>query len=154
MQKFENINKELTSPAGAMNPLYSVPEVSQPPYNPTVVSQAMKYQAVYPEIFYKLQPYIMMVCDQMDFGPTMPNMETIQHMTDNIYKDVCRMYPDLAEYARSNDKKENDDPPPFDRDRDMDRDIFERPFRRRGMFRDIIDILLLSELFGRRRRFF
>jgi len=83
-----------------------------------------------------------------------PNMDMVQQITDNIYDDVVKMYPDMAEYARNNEnetaavfeRNTNDDPPPFGPG------MFNRRFRRRGLFRDVIDILLLSELFRRRRR--
>lgn len=126
--------------------LSSNANLSPMPYTQKDEEALMNYQLVYPEIFYKLQPYVMMVCDQMDYSSVMPNMGTVQQMTDNIYNDVVRMYPDLAEYADNNAEAVptfNGDPPPFG-----------RRFRRRGVLRDIIDILLLSELFGRRRRRF
>ena len=139
VQKIEN-NKEVMSMPQAM------PE-NRTPYAGSMAKPMMEYQTMYPEIFYKLQPYVMMVCDQMDYSSIMPNMEMVQNMTDNIFDDVCRMYPDLVEYVRNN---ENDEAaiPTFNHNPDR------RRFRRRGLFRDIIDILILSELFGRRRRFF
>jgi hypothetical protein len=119
---------------------------------------------VYPEIYYKLQPFIMMVCDQMDtFGSMMPTQEMIEQMTDSIYDDVKRMYPEIAEYARETENKTMSDsasaqtvviPQIYDDRRDYDdRDRFRRRFRRRGMLRDLIDILLLSEFARRRRRY-
>ncbi|MBW7571992.1 hypothetical protein [Caproiciproducens faecalis] len=128
----------------------------------------MANQMVYPEIFYKLQPYIMLVCDQMDtFSSLMPTQEMVEHMTDSIYDDVCRMYPDIAEYTREYEKRAKDDPPDppdppagFGRGFGRGFGMFEREprfgfgFRRRGLFRDLIDILLLSELTRRRRRFY
>lgn len=149
MEKTENVTREAIS-SPAPNATQSMTEMKPTPYAQAAVKPKMAYQMIYPEVFYRLQPYIMMVCDQMEYGSVMPTMETVQHMTDNIYDDVCRMYPDLAEYVRNNENKAKDDPPPFDRDPDM----FGRRFRRRGVFKDLIDILILSELFGRRRRFF
>jgi hypothetical protein len=63
------------------------------------------------------------------------------------------MYPDMVEYIRSAEQKGGANIPAqgfitFDRDRDRSR------FRRRGVFRDFIEFLLLSELFRRRRRIF
>lgn len=107
---------------------------------------------VYPEIYYKVQPFIMMACDQMDMHQ-MPTQAMIDQMADNIHDDVVRMYPDMAEYAQSTMTTIADphDPPPFGRDHRDGR------FRRRGLFNDLITILLLQELLGRRgfgRRFF
>jgi hypothetical protein len=172
-QENPNVRPMMTTPV-VMNPQNNIPQVMQNPYNqatmPQMMSGAMKYQALYPEVFYKLQPYVMMACDQMDaYGYMMPTQEIIEHMSDNICDDVCKMYPDLAEYAHKNDNTMKADPPNdpdgrmgdhgFMSDnegfmRDRDRFGFGRGFRRRGFFRDFIDILLLSELFGRRRRRF
>lgn len=125
----------------------------------TMPIRDMANQVVFPEIFYKMQPYIMMVCDQIEaFGNAMPTQEMIEGITDNIYEDMSKMYPDLVEYANEKAVETVVSPYDFrgdrdwDRDRDRDHDRRRRPFRRRGMFRDVIDILLLSELFGRRRR--
>lgn len=99
----------------------------------------------------------MMACDQMDtYSSEIPTQVMIERMSDTIYDDVCRMYPDMVEYAGCAGKKDDTDPPQgfMARDRDRDRDMFEHHFRRRGPFRDFIDFLLLSELFRRRRRFF
>jgi hypothetical protein len=68
------------------------------------------------------------------------------------------MYPDIAEYAENMDKKNPGEVPVirglgqglFDRNFDM----FGRRFRRRGILRDLIGIMLISEFFRRRRRLF
>jgi hypothetical protein len=123
----------------------------------------MTYQLVYPELFYRLQPFILIGCDQMDNGPMIPTQEMIEHMSDSIYEDVHRMYPDMAEYASSYDRRAKDDPPRIEvrdlgmRDlgmRDRGLGMFDHRFRRRGMLHDLIDILLISELFRRRRRMY
>lgn len=130
---------------------------------PQKTPEPMPCKVVYPEVFYRLQPYIVMVCDEMDtFGSEMPSQVMIEQMTDSIYDDVCRMYPDLADYAK--EKGETiptvemygmDSDHDHDHDHDFDRDdFFRRRFRRRGIFRDLIDILLLNEFFNRRRRRF
>lgn len=121
----------------------------------------MMCRNTYPEIYYKLQPFIMMACDQMEVcGPQMPTQEMVENMCDHIHTQVCHMHPEIAEYAQKCDNDPGDDPDPpagfrfggFERG--MDRMGFGFPFRRRGPFRDLISILLLSELFRRRRRFF
>lgn len=122
---------------------YTSPEMSN--YNQAETKVPMTGQSVYPEIYYRLQPYVMTVCDQMDFENIEPNMDMVMQITDSIYDDVRRIYPDLAEYA---DNNSNEALPtiaigPFPR-------MFRN--RRRGIFRDIIDILLLEELSRRRRR--
>jgi hypothetical protein len=113
----------------------------------------MANQIVYPELFYKLQPFIMMACDQMEsysFGTMIPTQDMIEQFSDNIHEAVCRMYPDIADYAESADRKSNGELPViaglgqgmFDRNYDM----FSRRFRRRGILRDLIGILLISDL--------
>jgi hypothetical protein len=120
----------------------------------TGVSPAMAYQTAFPEIYYKLQPYIMMVCDQIDaLGSTMPSQDMLDRISDSIYDDMNRRYPDLAEYARTQEEKANSDPVIQAARFGDDPPMFGWRFRRRGLFRDLIDILLLSELFRRRRRF-
>lgn len=145
------------------------PSAYQPLQSNMAKPGTMACHMVYPEVYYKLQPFVMMVCDSTDlFQREVPTQEAVEQMTDSIYDDVCRMYPDIADYAGKYDKKMKDDPPgsdpadppdppPFG-PRGFGREFFEpeffRPrFRRRGMLRDLIDILLLSEL-TRRRRFY
>lgn len=128
------------------------PFMNQTPYNMSELNDLMNYRIAYPEIYYKCQPFVMMACDQLDALTTeMPTQEMIEIMSDNLYDDISRMYPDLVEYATNADQKYEEDIPTqgfqnYDRDRDG------RRFRRRGVFRDFIDFLLLSELFRRRRR--
>lgn len=122
----------------------------------------MAYQLVYPEIFYRLQPYIMMVCDQMDIhGNFVPTQDMVEQLTDSIHDDICRMYPDIADYADNYNQMNYNDPPlmddygrvMFDRDRDFDYGMFGRRFRRSGSLRDLTSILLLSEIFRRRKMY-
>jgi len=105
----------------------------------------------------------MMVCDQMDIGGNfMPTQDMVDQVTDDIYEDVLRVYPDLANYQARNSDPPANDPPPFMgsfrremyRGRDFDRDFYPRRFRRSGSLQDLISILLLSELFRRRRMYY
>ncbi|CDZ23723.1 hypothetical protein CCDG5_0592 [[Clostridium] cellulosi] len=124
----------------------------------TVVSQAtedaMTYRALYPEIYYKLQPYISAACDIMDsYGITMPTQKQLDDMTDGIYEEFVRTYPDMAEYMSEQSTRNNpNDPPPFSGGFRRFRPGFR--FRRRGLGRDFISALLLAELLGRGRFFF
>jgi hypothetical protein len=117
----------------------------------------MTYLLVYPEVYYRVQPYVMMVCDQMDsYSMMMPSQEMVEQMSDGIYEDMRRMYPDMVEYANDSEKKAKEDPPFIEVQTFYGRGfgMFGRHGRRRGPVRDLIDILLLSELFRRRRRFY
>lgn len=135
---------------------YCMPEMNPSPYREIGVAPAMEgamvCRMVYPEVYYKLQPFIMSVCDQMNtYGYMMPTQDMVDQMSDNIYDDVCTMYPDMAEYAYNHEMKSSIETAQFGRDF---RHEGRGRFRRRGLFRDIIDILLLNELFGRGRGIF
>ena len=138
-----NINYGMQNPYGNNLQPAGQPESS--------VSSMTTSQMAFPEVFYKIQPYIMMVCDQLDaFGSAMPAQEMLDNIVDGIYNDICVRDPNLAEYLRSQETnpamqsaKSDPDPPPYG-----------WRFRRRGIPRDLIEILLLSELFGRRRRYY
>lgn len=138
-----------------MNNQSVMPEMMQS-YPPTAVNPAledvMTYRAIFPEIYYKLKPYISMTCDLIFSYGMMPTQQQLEEASDGIYNDFCAMYPDMAEYmSKSGGKDDPPGDPPF---RGGFREGF-RPgfgfgrFRRRGLGRDFIDALLLSELLGR-----
>ena len=128
-------------------------ELKVSPYNQVgapITKGAMVNHLVYPEVYYKLKPYVMSVCDQMGTnGYVFPTQEILEQMTDSIYDDVCSMYPDLEEYANDYHNNANVESSQFGRD-----PYYGRHFRRRGLFRDLIDILFLTELFGRGRYYY
>lgn len=131
-------------------PPVAQPQMTQPQMTQQQMNDLMNARVMYPEIYYKIQPHIMLACDQMDaMSNAMPTQEMVDSMADNIYSDVRQMYPDLSEYADNkaanpNEVRETVTRPFYGG--------YGRPFRRRGALRDIVEILLLSELFGRRRR--
>lgn len=124
----------------------------------------MGYRSVYPEIYYKLTPFVSMTCDLIFSYNMMPTQEKLEEMSDGIYDDFCKMYPDMCDYmGKSADR--SDDPAAF-------RSVFRDSgfggfrgdggfrggggygsgfgsFRRRGLGRDLIYGLLLSDLLGR-----
>lgn len=109
-------------------------------------------QLVYPEIFYKLQPFVILVCDEFERYSVTPTQQMIDEAANGICAEACRIYPDLMYYSFN--QSGNDDPPfmrEFDLRRrgDFDHDFFMRRFRRRGNFHDLVSILLLSEIFRR-----
>lgn len=126
-----------------MRPMDEYPNM-QPEQMPP---QAIQFRLMYPDIYYRLLPYIMMACDEMDsFATEMPTQDMIEQMSDNICDEMLAMYPDLSDYIKDMES----------RDTTIAVQVplrFRRPRRRRGLFRDLIDILLLTELFRRRRRF-
>ena len=115
----------------------------------TAEEQKMMYCYIYPDVYYKVQPFVMMVCDEMDAGNFgMPSPEMMRQVSDQIYEDVCRVHPDLAERdhyrgmsleaASAYDLTEN---------------FVEAQQFGGGFFNDLINIMLLNEIFRRRRRY-
>lgn len=138
---------------GAPEPMQAAPAIQQPATN-AEMNEAKAYQALYPEIVYKLQPYILMACDEMDtYGIAMPTQQQMENMSDSICENVCRMYPDMRSYLHSGDTASDPpDDPPFVPT--AYRRGFGGRFRRRGIGRDLIDTLLLAELLNRRRYYY
>lgn len=110
----------------------------------------MNYQCIYPDVYYKVQPFVMMACDEMDAcNCVMPTYDMVCRMTDQICEDVCRVHPDLAERDHYREMSYEavsayNVPGSF---------VEAQQFHRGGFFRDLITIILLNEFF-RRRRFY
>lgn len=98
----------------------------------------MNYPLMYPDIYYKIYPYACKVCDKMD-NPYVayPSESNVQSMIDECYDQCVREVSDLEEY--------------FGQKVSAD-DKGETKIRRRRLLRDLIGIILISELFRRRRR--
>lgn len=99
-------------------------------------------EITYPEIYYKIQPFILSACDAMLFGSggnVAPTWNQVDAMSEEIYADISAMHPDLLEYAGVGMTASYVETAQFGGGR----------FRRRGVFRDVLDILLLNELFRR-----
>ena len=44
---------------------------------------------LYPEIYYKVEPYILSACDEMtSFGSDMPSKKAISAMSDRVYAQI------------------------------------------------------------------
>jgi hypothetical protein len=56
--------------------------------------------AVYPEVFCKLKPIIVIMCDTLVSSGTYPNQQDVDDISDYIYDEFCRMYPDMKEYMQ------------------------------------------------------
>lgn len=123
--------------------------IKQGPYSQAELNDLLQYRLTYPEIYYKCQPFVMMICDQMDtYSSEMPNQEMVEQMTDKAITDIYQMYPDIADYTNYSEQTVNY------RNDDNTRDWnYGRRFRRRNPFKDFIEFLILSELFRRRRRY-
>ena len=153
MQYHKDFNEKIVIKQGMSDPPQHLLSKNLSTFYPTeektLMAEAFHDQAVYPEVFYKVQPFIVMACDQMEAMGGMPTQSMIDQMTDRIYEDVCQMYPEMAEYAQSTALQENDQLLSVQYGRRYNRRSQSR-FRRRGLFRDLIDILFLYELLGRR----
>lgn len=112
--------------------------------------QHMVYQSVYPDVYYKVMPFVMMACDELDTSDyeTM-SPEMIMVTTDQICEDVLRMYPDLAQQVQYGDMSYEAAAAYNIPGSNVESQQF---YRRRGIFRDLVTIILLNEFFGRRRR--
>lgn len=110
----------------------------------------MNYQCIYPDVYYKVQPLVMMACDEMDaanFG--VPTSDMVRQISDHIYDDVCRLHPDLAEKAQYQEMSYE-----AAAAYSVPGSLAEaQRWRRGGFFNDLIDIILLNEIFRRRRRY-
>ena len=103
-------------------------------------------QVVYPEVYYKIQPFIIQACIQVEINGMPLNQDMMDRMGDGVYHDVCQVYPELAEYSKCPERGPR-------RTSFSGMQFGAGGFRRRGLLRDLIDILLLYELFGRRRSY-
>lgn len=113
------------------------------------VDENMNYQCIYPDVYYKVQPFVMMACDEMDAcNCGMPTHDMVWQISDHICSDVFRVHPDLAEYDHYQGMSFDSVsaysvPGSF---------VEAQQYRRGGFFRDLVTIIFLNELFGRRRR--
>ncbi len=124
------------------------------PYAPLTADIAGSGSAAYPEIYYKLQPHILMACDQMDAGNVAMTKHLMDNAADNIRANVMRTNPEVAGYT-GDGKSPNAMP-------EAREAItygygpgsgigYDSSYQSRGFLRDLIDILLLAEYYRRRR---
>lgn len=109
----------------------------------------------YPEIYFKLQPHILMACDQIDAANLPMTKQLMEKAAGNIHSNIIRTNPETADYAADAEKNASLPEaraaitygagygPGYGRG--------DRSYRSRGFLRDLIDILLLSEYYRRRR---
>lgn len=135
------------NPSNMSNMMLSNSQMSVSPST----SQSMTAAVTYPEIYYKLQPYLSMVRDSLVSMGRNPTQEELDQVSDSIYDDICRRDPDLKAYLEKYEPKDppEGDPPFRGGFRGGFRPGFGFGFRRRGLGRDFIDALLLAQLFGR-----
>ncbi len=66
-------------------------------------------RALYPEVLYKLEPFIASTCDAIRSAGIMPNQQEIDDITDEILDDFLKMHPEMERYMNARDN-ENDMP--------------------------------------------
>ncbi|HHY82354.1 MAG TPA: hypothetical protein GX505_06705 [Clostridiales bacterium] len=105
-----------------------------------VIDNGMVQPIMYPDIYYRIYPYVHRTCDRMD-NPYMyyPSEAQVESMINECYDACVRGMPDLIQYADLKAEQENE--------------AEASQFRRRPLLRDLIAIILISELFRRRRRY-
>jgi hypothetical protein len=104
--------------------------------------------ARFPDVYYQVRPVVEETISEMD-DPylTYPSQQAVDRMVNRTYEKLLMTYPDLEELEESLVESDGDTvetqirfgPPRF-----------RRAFRRREIFRDLVTILLLNELFRRR----
>jgi len=117
----------------------------------SITEKTMKERAMYPEIHYKLEPFISSACDTIQASGAMPTQQELDDITDGIFDDFCSMHPEMANYMNASDNS-NEMPEAVPTQVYFGGYRPGRPgrFRRRGLGRDLISALLLARLFGRR----
>lgn len=150
--------------------------------HPCFATGAAAGERIYPKLYYKIHPFVMEACDEMDMhGVMMPTNAMMDCMCERICERMFRIYPEMAkydvEYEEDADVGTAQLPggleaefrrlfPGEEVPRDLEDLRRRRPrefeefrrrhpesFRRRSIFRDFILFLLFLEFFRRRRRF-
>jgi hypothetical protein len=107
----------------------------------------------FPEIYFLIQPHIMLMCDRMAARAGALSQQMLDEAVDSVFSDVTALYPDIAEYTDAMSISGAAETARFDRDRRPGRPPGRpfRPggFRRRGPTRDFINLLLLNEFLRR-----
>ena len=100
------------------------------------IDNGMVHTIMYPDIYYRIYPYVHRTCDRMD-NPYMhyPSEAQEESLVDDCYDSCIRAMPDLEHYADVRTEQ-----------------VDANQLRRRPLLRDLIAIILISELFRRRRR--
>ncbi|HZK34642.1 MAG TPA: hypothetical protein VFD33_04965 [Bacillota bacterium] len=102
------------------------------------IHDGMVSPIMYPDIYYRIYPYANMICDQMDNAYMMyPSEAHVESMVNTCYDACIRAMPDLYQYAGIKVAEADADT--------------KQLFRRRPLLRDLIAIVLIGELFRRRR---
>ena len=103
-------------------------------------------EQMYPEVYRIVYPMVCSACDRIQFPNTPITEDMVTQMTDDIYDRVEADSRINIEINITADTSENND-------RQVSNESRQRIRPRNRFLRDLIRILLLQELFRRRRRF-
>lgn len=107
----------------------------------------LAYPSISPDIFSRLQPEIDAACDEMvNSGVKIPTREMVEQTTRRIYDNVCRKYPDMANFARVYDRS-------FPAVQGGTVQMFGVEIQQGGAFFGLLAFLFLAGFFFRRGRF-
>jgi hypothetical protein len=105
----------------------------------------------YPELYYKLQPHILAVCDQMDYYGLAMTEDILDDTGGKLREDVLQMHPEMTALDNGSPMlPEARQTVTYSISPGSGTGLTAGP-RRRGLLRDLIDILLLAEYYRRRR---
>jgi hypothetical protein len=133
------------------NPYYTLPPYYSGANLLSGMPNTYSHPIPYPEIYYKLQPYILRACREMSVYGILTE-EMIEEICCHICEEACRSYPEFEEYKNTGEEntnaETNNNTPamyayPYD---------WRRHTGRGGLLHDIVRILFLSRFFGGRRR--
>ncbi|MBC7765758.1 MAG: hypothetical protein H7Y41_04655 [Hyphomonadaceae bacterium] len=104
---------------------------------PQIPFVAERIEDMYPQIYYSIHAHVLekLKITGISAMYAMPNRQMVESMADDIYDKM------IAEMGVSPEQAQTEQ-------------FFLPVFGRRGLFRDLIGILLLNELLGRRRRYY
>lgn len=104
---------------------------------------------LYPEIYYKVEPYILSACDEMtSFGSDMPAKKAISAMSERVYAQIMEAYPELRVFETQSAGAGSVE---GTAGKNTAGDKVAAA-RRNSLLGDFLDVLLIYELIGRRRR--
>lgn len=70
-------------------------------------------EMIYPKLYYKIHPFVMEACDEMDMhGVMMPTRHMMRCMCGRMCERIFSIHPEMAKYDVEYEAMADDDPPP------------------------------------------
>lgn len=126
----------MTTPMQSM-PMQSMPVQSMPMVSPTVYDPSDALEGLYPSIYHKVRPMVVVHIDQLKIkhgGVVKLTKDELEAISKEIYEQI---------------KDEIEDEADDDDDDDDNKKMRRRRYGKRRAVRDLIGIVLLTELLGR-----